>query len=171
MIIVNPQDLTPMLSALKAELSQEMSQLSQSVAENNGLVIAEIDALSVVNGEISTEVNAINAHTTTKTEEMAYQIATQLTSVSNKIASSELNIKTTVNNKSAIKVIHRITVPAESATVTIPAVVMSKATISSNWKGGNDGYCYVELISSNTVKITKYGVVTGFVAIEVIEYA
>ncbi|WP_046030543.1 hypothetical protein [Vibrio vulnificus] len=181
MIIVNPQDLTPMLSALKTELSQEMAQLSQSVqvsndalsqsvAANNGLVITEIEALSVVNGEISTEVQAINAHTT------------------NAVDTAKAAISQDVNliPKSPIKNIYRgriYNTSASTGLITIPVVNMSKTVVnliaSKSMYGSVTGdpvpnWMYLELINENTLKWDddKYrsSAVTHF-SWEVIEYA
>ncbi|EHT4939534.1 hypothetical protein KX909_000291 [Vibrio vulnificus] len=181
MIIVNPQDLTPMLSALKAELSQEMSQLSQSVqvsndalsqyvATNNGLVITEIEALSVVNGEISTEVQAINAHTTTAVDTAKVAI------------SQDVNLIP----KSPIKNIYRgrmYNTSVSQGLITIPVVDMSKTVVNLIATKGMYGsvtgdpvpvWMYLELINENTLKWDddKYrsSAETNF-AWEVIEYA
>lgn len=77
MIINNPQDLTPLLTAMREGLQADMNTLTANVqAENNALsqsVSADIDALTVVNGEISTEVQAINGHTTAAINSRTYK--------------------------------------------------------------------------------------------------
>lgn len=81
MIIYNPQDLTPVLAAMRNDLKSDLDALavtvqgqndalSQSVAMSNQNVVESIDALTVVNGEISTEVQAINTHTTEAVESL-----------------------------------------------------------------------------------------------------
>lgn len=67
MIIYNPQDLTPLLTAMREGLQADMNALTANVQTANDAlsqsVSTEIDALTVVNGEIKTDVQAINAHT------------------------------------------------------------------------------------------------------------
>ncbi|NOH85902.1 hypothetical protein F0249_19125 [Vibrio sp. 03-59-1] len=74
MIINNPQDLTPLLNAMRESLKADVNAvgakvesgtnvLSQKITNGNSEIIQDIGALTTVNGEISTEVAAINAHT------------------------------------------------------------------------------------------------------------
>lgn len=108
MIINNPQDLTPLLTAMREGLQADMNALTANVqAANNALsqsVSADMDALTVVNGEISTEVQAINAHT------------------SSELAALSL---------SPIKAIYRVSHNG-SGVLTIPSVNLDKAVVILN---------------------------------------
>lgn len=194
MIIVNPQDLTPVLAALRNELKADMdamtsnvqnanTALADAVAGSNQAVQQSLNDLSVVNGEISTEVQAINTHTTTKVDEIAAALA-----------ASENTVVNAVSTKSAIKAIHRVSTTG-NATVTIPAVNLSKTVVnvlscsyisaysagSSTSSGTKAGSTHAKMISETKLEVVgmvqySYGgsyssEIPVNMEIEVIEYA
>ncbi|PIB17219.1 hypothetical protein [Vibrio rotiferianus] len=183
MILNNPQDLAPILAAMRTELKGDLDSLAQSVQTSNTAlaqtvstdtqtVIDGVNALSVVNGEISTEVQAINAHTTQAVTDLQQSVGTA-------VSNSENRIKSTVNNKAAIKKVHRLTVSAYTTSVTIPAVNINKTMINVSGvgaaagKGNTYGLVPVErmvtLQSSTKLSITSSLPIA--ISVEVIEYA
>lgn len=145
MIISNPQNLAPVLAAMRAELKADMDALTLGVQQSNSslaqTMATEFDAITAVNGEISTEVQAINAHTTSELGNLSL---------------------------SPIKNIYRISSTANSANITIPEVNVDKTVINSCREQKN-GYVGAVLENSTTVSISAYN---GYLThVEVVEYA
>ncbi|MGR5276505.1 hypothetical protein ACPV5J_07490 [Vibrio rotiferianus] len=150
MIVNNPQDFTPILAAMKAELKADMDALTLGVQQSNSslaqTMATEFDAITAVNGEISTEVQAINAHTTAELGSLSL---------------------------SSIKNIYRI---SGSGNITIPEVDVTKTVLNkvSTYNGyissGRMYDSYATLVDSTTVSLkSPYG--SWKVYVEVIEYA
>ena len=173
MILNNPQDLAPILAAMRAELKGDLDTLAQRVQTSNAElaqtvstdtqnVIDGVNALSVVNGEINSEVKAINAHTSAELE----NVKTSLTSDS---AASESRLKTQINAKSAIKSVHRVSSNGQR-TFKIPAVNTAKTVVNVTSQTIGTAYCYAYLQSSTELVTRMHGASTP-INVEVIEYA
>ncbi|MGR5278805.1 hypothetical protein ACPV5J_19140 [Vibrio rotiferianus] len=142
MIVNNPQDLTPILAAMKSELKADVetanTALANSVTTDTQQVINDLAALTTVNGEINTEVQAINTHTSNELGKLAL---------------------------SPIKAVHHISMNG-SGFVDIPEVDINKTFVVYNLSGRGSAYLY------SATKVAANNVSSGtMVYIEVIEYA
>ncbi|WP_045392478.1 hypothetical protein [Vibrio rotiferianus] len=181
MILNNPQDLSPILAAMRAELKGDLDTLAQRVQNSNAElaqavstdtqnVIDGVNALSVVNGEINSEVKAINGHTT-------QEVVNART-----LTSSELSKIPT----SAIKNIYRgrtYYTSGETGQITIPSVNMSKTVVNllsivstfGDYNGNpQERWGWLELISANKLQHhfdKTYSSTPHYISWEVIEYA
>jgi dGTP triphosphohydrolase len=181
-------EITPLLNAMRSALEAQtqaeakatregvaavkvdVEAQAQAVRADIATVKADVDDLTTVNGAISTEVQAINTHTTSAATEIKQAMST-----------SEGRIKSTVNAKSlsAIRKIHRVTVSKYTTEVTIPAVNVNKTVINvasvGAAAGKNGAYGLVTAERVVTLKSsTKLAITNSLpidIAIEVIEYA
>ncbi|MCW4446819.1 hypothetical protein OHV10_21500 [Vibrio splendidus] len=140
-MINNPQDLTPLLTAMSEGLQADMTTLVNNVQAANAAlsqsVSDDIDALAVVNGEISTEVQAINTHTSSEVSKLPL---------------------------SPVKVVHHIASNGGGA-FTIPEVDLTKAFVIYNATNG-----YAKFNSSTQVIVYGVSAGYQ-VTVEVVEYA
>ncbi|MCR9640808.1 hypothetical protein NB496_09210 [Vibrio alginolyticus] len=143
MIVSNPQDLTPLLAAMKAELKSDIetanTTLAQSVSGDTQRVIDDLATLTTVNGEINSEVQAINAHTTAEISALVL---------------------------SPVKNVYRISTSQNSKQI-IPVVNMDKTVVNVLSYGGSSS-CYANLVSDTEVYCRPNGYT---MYMEVIEYA
>lgn len=175
-VIMSPEpvDLTPKFDALKADLLADIASKHTAVISNtdseNAAISAKLDSLTTVNGQISTEVQAINSHTDTKVssviaeinqndsklQSLSSQLQTAKDEIDNRVwaennqTESRLNvvsneIKALVNAKSAIKSIQRGTTIGD-ASVTIAAVNTQKTVVRllSSVAGTTGSYSYID---------------------------
>jgi len=205
-VIMSPEpvDLTPKFDALKADLLADIAAKHTAVITNtdseNAAISAKLDSITTVNGQISTEVQAINSHTDTKVATVIAEInqndsklqslSSQLTTTRNEINSwvvaennqteSRLNvvsneIKDLVNAKSSVKSIQRGQASAEGAelNITISAVNTAKSMVLINNIGQYTNYDAVSAVLTSSTNLRVYKSMSGVatkIQWQVIEY-
>lgn len=177
MIISNPQNLAPVLAAMRAELKADMDALTLGVQQSNSslaqTMATEFDAITAVNGEISTEVQAINTHTTSVITDAKAAI---ISNTDSEVAMAKNTIVTSNNNHTtaeisklptgAVKSVHRIYTKGNGSH-SIPAVNLNKTIVNLASFGGGTS-CWANLQTETSIYIRANGI---NVYVEVIEYA
>lgn len=168
-----PVDLTPKFNQLKADLLADIASKHTAVISNtdneNAAISAKLDSLTTVNGQISTEVQAINTNTNIKIAEAKTAITSDVTTV----------LTAKIAAKRTIKSIQR-GVSTGDVLVSISAVDPSKTVVNllSNVVATNSerALAYVTLGLLNSTQLEVKGRVfigswyTPAIRWEVIEY-
>lgn len=139
-----------------------VQEATQAARTDIATVKSDVDDLTTVNGQISTEVQAINTHTSTELE-------TVKTFLTGDAVASENRLKAHINAKSAIRNIYRVSSNGQR-TFKIPAVNTEKTVVNVTSQTTGTAYCYAYLQSSTQLVTRMHGASTP-INVEIIEYA
>ncbi|WP_332398555.1 hypothetical protein [Vibrio metschnikovii] len=161
MIVSNPVNIQPFIDEMRNDLNRSLELMNSAHVETVNSLLTGLDnaleGITAINGEISTEVSAINSFTLSSLNEMKSSLLSSMNKDLTQVKNTVQSVSNSMSVFSSVKRIIRMRVQTNGTNyaVTIPAVNVDKTLIvlSTSLASNVPSEIAVRLVNSNTVNV------------------